>query len=290
MLPRRNNQTKIRRLGLNRKKFIYSAKSYNNPFFGHRQSAIKSGASPISGKLIAAALTIVVIVLIWLIFFSSLFKIKDIVVNGVDENIAMEVKTLAYDISQNGLLSKNNLLFFNKSALTESLNEKYYLSELTIKRKLFHTLSITLKQEQEAAAWLEDSKYYLIDGDGQIISQIDPLNINRQVMPLIENLTSTKIDDRQANINTTTITYITNLFQEFKEQKHGFEIEKFVVDDSANTVKMSILGGPRIFFNTADDIVKQAEELDLVVREKLKDNFKNKEYIDLRFGNNVYIK
>jgi len=46
----------------------------------------------------------------------------------------------------------------------------------------------------------------------------------------------------------------------------------------------------KIFFSTTAAMKKQVAELDLIIKEKLKDNFKTKEYIDLRFGNNIYIK
>ena len=291
MLPGRNNFNKIRRLGLSRKNYVYSAKTYSNPFFrGQPTRLANSSGWPGKKRLIIISLITGGLIMVWLVFFSNLFKIYDIKVSGVDDNLAKEVAALAQGIAGDGLLNKNNLLLFNKDELVKSLNEKYYLDSLTVKRKLFHTLAINLHQERPVAVWLEAGKYYHLDDTGKIINQVDPLNISRQSLPLIENLTLLNLKERQVNISQAALDYVIGLFQEFKEQKHGFEIEKFIIDNNVNTVKMAILGGPKIFFNTATAIGQQAAELDLVIKEKLKDNFKTKEYIDLRFGNNIYIK
>jgi len=289
MLPGRNNFNKIRRLG--KKHYVYSAKTYRNPFFRRQATRlINPGGWPGRKRLTIISLITGGLIIIWLVFFSNLFKIYDIKVGGVDENMAKEVESLAREIARGGLLSKDNLLLFNKDELAKSLNEKYYLDSLIIKRKLFHTLAINLHQEQQAAVWLEQGKYYFLDDAGQVINQVDPLNISRQSLPLIENLTQIHLKERQANLSQASLSYIIGLFQEFKEQKHGPEIEKFIVDNNVNTVKMAVLGGPKIFFSTTAAMKKQVAELDLIIKEKLKDNFKTKEYIDLRFGNNIYIK
>jgi hypothetical protein len=80
------------------------------------------------------------------------------------------------------------------------------------------------------------------------------------------------------------------LFNEFKDKNHGFAIERFILDKDINTVKMAVLDGPKIYFNPEETVARQAARLDLIIKEKLKDTFKSKEYINLRYGNNIYIK
>lgn len=292
MLNNRNNFNKITRLGRNRKKFIYTKKTYANPFFRHKNTrTVEPGLFPTKTKLsIFAAITIVAI-LIWLLFFSTLFKINNIGVSGVNENMTKEVETIARQLAENRIIGKNNLLLYNKNELIKTLNEKYYLSDLTVKRKLLHTLTIELHEKQQAAVWVEDGQYYYIDGEGKTINQVDPLNINGAYYPIIENQTDIKISDRQTNVNKETIDYITKLFAEFKDKKHNFDIEKFIVDKDANTAKIAVLSGPKIYFNIKTPVEEQAAKLDLVIKEKFQNGFQAvKEYIDLRYANNVYIK
>jgi len=292
MLFRGNSFKRTNRLGANRRKYVYSAKAYKNPFFQNKRTAsIKPGWLKNKSKLAIFAVVIVISIIVWLLFFSTLFKIQKIEVSGVEGSLSGEIELIARGLAENRLVGKNNLLLYNKSDLSKILNEKYYLDNLIIQRKLFHTLTINLREKQQAAVWREDEQYYYIDGDGNIINQTDPLNINGRSYPLIENLTAVKIDGRKANINKEAIDYILNLFNEFKEKKHNFEIERFIIDKDVNTVKMAILAGPKIHFNIKASLAEQTAKLDLIVKDKLKNDFKTiKEYIDLRYANNVYIK
>ena len=242
-------------------------------------------------KLIILTAIIATLILLWLLFFSTLFKIRDIGVNGASETMAGEIKSIAQDLAVNRLIGKNNLLLYDTSDLSKILNEKYYLDNLTIKKKLFHTLAISLREKQPVAVWREAEQYYYLDGDGNVINQTDPLSINGSNYPLIENLTAVKIDGRQANINQEAVSYVLSLFNEFKENKHNFTVERFIIDKDANTVKMAILSGPKIYFNTKAPLAEQTAKLDLIIKDKLKNDFKlAKEYIDLRYTNNVYLK
>lgn len=292
MLINRNNFNRITRLGRNPKKFIYTKKKYSNPFFqSQKRGTVKTDIFSNKSKLIVFAIIITISILVWLLFFSTLFKIQNIEISGAGEIIAREVENIARDLAEDRLIGKNNLLLYNKSDLNKILNEKYYLDNLIIRRKPFHTLTISLHEKQQTAVWREDEQYYYIDADGNIINQTDPLNIDNNKYPLIENLTTVKIDGRKTNINKEAIGYILNLFNEFKDKKHNFEIERFIVDKDVNTVKMAILSGPKIYFNIKASIEEQTVKLDLIIKDKLKNDFKTiKEYIDLRYANNVYMK
>ncbi|MFH1255566.1 MAG: cell division protein FtsQ/DivIB [bacterium] len=289
---RGNGIKKINRLGYNKKKYIYSAKNYKNPFFQSKKSP-SAGRGRMSNKtkLAIFASVIAMAIIIWLLFFSALFKIQTIEISGIGGNLSGEVELIAKNVAEHRLIGKNNLLLYNKSELAKQLNEKYYLDNLAIKRKFFHILKINLSEKKQSAVWREDDEYYYIDGDGNIISQTDPLNINGKIFPLIENMTDVKIDGRKANIDKETVDYILNLFNEFKENKRNFEIERFIVGQDSNTVKMAVLSGPKIYFNIKSPMPEQTAKLDLIIKNKLSDNIKSaKEYIDLRYANNVYIK
>ena len=274
-----------------KRKYLYSAKAYKNPFFQNKKrSLFGQGELKNKNKLIIFTFAVIGLIMVWLLFFSTLFKIQKIEVAGVQNNLASEIELIAKDLAENRLIGKNNLLLYNKSELSKILNEKYYLDSLSVKRKLLHTLTINLREKQQVAIWREEEQYYYLDSDGNIINQLDSLNINGSSYPLIENLTAIKIDGRKANISRETIEYILNLFNEFKDNKHNFKIERFIIDRDVNTVKMAVLAGPKIYYNIKMSAAEQTAKLDLIIKNKLKDEFKNKTYIDLRYANNVYIK
>lgn len=289
----RNNPNKYKRFsGVGKRRFIYSKKTYTNPFFRRKKTSLIRSNGFLSNKvkLIIFAAFIASLIFIWLLFFSTLFKIDKITISGAGDNLVKEIDSLARQVAADRLVGKNNLLLYDKSELSRILNDKYYLQNLTIEKKLFHTLKINLEEKRRLAAWREDDKYFYLDSEGKVINQTDPLNINSSRLPLIENLTEIKIEGRKANINKATIDFILALFNEFKDKKHGFQVERFILDKDINTVKMAVLAGPKIYFNLEEAAAKQAARLDLVIKEKLIDTFAAKEYINLRYGNNVYIK
>jgi len=288
----RNNPNKNKRFGSGKRRFVYSRKTYANPFFRRKNISLTGRSGVLSNKikLTIFAAIILIIIIVWLLFFSTLLKINNIEVKGAGESMTKGVGVLARQVAENRLLGKNNLLLYNKNELSRLLRDKYYLQSLNIEKKFFHTLKITLEEKQQAAVWREDDKYFYLDGQGNIISQVDTLSVDGSRLPLVENLTEIKIDGRQANINQPTLDFIMSLFNEFKDKKHGFDIEKFILDKDINTIKMATLAGPKIYFNLKQTVAEQATRLDLIIKEKLKDDFSSKEYIDLRYGNNIYIK
>jgi len=291
MLPASHKFKKLRFMRTGKRKYLYSAKAYKNPFFQNKKrSLFGQGELKNKNKLIIFTFAVIGLIMVWLLFFSTLFKIQKIEVAGVQNNLASEIELIAKDLAENRLIGKNNLLLYNKSELSKILNEKYYLDSLSVKRKLLHTLTINLREKQQVAIWREEEQYYYLDSDGNIINQLDSLNINGSSYPLIENLTAIKIDGRKANISRETIEYILNLFNEFKDNKHNFKIERFIIDRDVNTVKMAVLAGPKIYYNIKMSAAEQTAKLDLIIKNKLKDEFKNKTYLDLRYANNVYIK
>ncbi len=285
----RNNFNKTRRLGRNPRKFIYTRKTYANPFFRHRKTrTVKTGAFSNKIKLLIFALAVIIIILGWLLFFSTLFKIQNIEVAGVGDSLTKEIENLARGLTENRLIGKNNLLLYDKSELTRQLNEKYYLQNLSVKKKLLHTLKITLQEKQPAAVWREDDKYYYLDNEGKVITQVDPLNVNGNLYPLIDNLTDIKIEEKTANIKQPTIEYTINLFNEFKDNNIELKIERFIIDKDINTIKIAVIAGPKIYFNTKEAIAPQIDKLYRIIKNKTNDDLKNKEYIDLRFNRAYY--
>jgi hypothetical protein len=74
-----------------------------------------------------------------------------------------------------------------------------------------------------------------------------------------------------------------------KLPKNDIKFKYFQLPEKgSNEVRVVIDRGYSIYFNTQDDFDRQLANLKLVLNEKVKDKKIN--YIDLRFGNRVYIK
>ena len=269
-------------------------KRYPNPFFGQRKrKKIKINYLTWKIKLIALATILLLCAAAWFLLFSNYFNIKNININAneSDKTPKSDIADLIWGKTAKRrflLGSQNNIFLFNISQLSKELNEQYSLDELKIEKKLPNTLNITLKEKKYSAVWQKVDKYYYIDNSGNVISEASPLEIKRESYPLIQGrgeavVAGKKIENQNENIN-----YTIKLFYDIKNTEKLFVIESFIIDDEVNTVKMAINQGPEIYFNTKEDTVKQINKLYVLIKEKLKDDFFKKEYIDLRYGDRVY--
>jgi cell division septal protein FtsQ len=152
----------------------YYQKNLQNPFFKKRNGAKDNLARNI--KLIIIGLVVFAGLIIWVLFFSNLFLIKDIKINGLTRVSDFDVRTVTETQVNDGggnFLSQKNLLLFNDNKLQEDLKSKYNFSEITIKKKIFHELSIDIKEREYAYIWGEsDGGYYYIDKEAYLIEKI----------------------------------------------------------------------------------------------------------------------
>jgi len=274
------------------KKIDYHKKKYSNPYF-RRQRRKKIKIKPWSWrtKLIIFEIIIVAVSLIWFFCFSNIFTVDNINVSGAERISAKSIKELSWQQTRRRRFlfgSQSRLVLFNKNLLIKTLNRQYCLDSLAVKKKFPGTLIIEFKEKAYLAIWHELDSYYYIDGEGNIISEVGPLEIQQKDYPLIDNRGEGRVAGKKLNDSGEDISYAIKLFEEFKNNRHGFKIERFILENENNTIKMAIEQGPVIHFDTREEIEKQATKLQTIINEKLKDDFKQKEYIDLRFGDRVY--
>jgi hypothetical protein len=245
--------------------------------------------------------------LIWLIFSSAVFSINNVIVRGAIRIPPREIENLAWQQIRGKkfiFFTQNNIFSFSKKGLEEKLEENYSFEKLTINKDLPHTLIIDIQGKSYAFIWCEGEKYYYTDIDGYLINETNPLEIKQKKYPIIQNQGEEKIINDftgglgRINVDDNYINYIISLSGRFPSEKgeEGDEaetsdsliVEKFILDREINTVKMSLLDGPTVYFNTNEDQEKQIRKLMAIKEETLKNDFKNKSYIDLRHGDRVY--
>lgn len=280
-----------------KKKIInYSVKKYSNPFFARknkikRLSAIKPAFSwKIKAKIII--LFVLVIGMLAFLYFSSFFNIKHINISGNQKIASSEIEGIIRkqaDTKRFLIGSQNNINLFSKSQLSSKLKALYYFEKLSINKDLPGTLNLDIEERKFSLIWLEGEKYYYIDGSGNVFSEADPLEIKQDKYPLVENKREIKTDGINVNLGQEIIRFIMNLFNIFNEKYGDIKIDRFILDADINTVKILIQNGPLVYFDTAKDASAQINKL-IIIKEKLKNDFNNKQYIDLRYGDRVYYK
>lgn len=294
-----------------RRRIDYHNKNLINPFFQRRKRKkvyLSAKTWPGRKKLIIFGILILIVGLVWLICFSTIFTIEKIAVRGAARISAEEIENLVWQQTRTKrflFFPQTNLLVFAKKRIVKELKENYSFEKLIINKNLPHTLTLDIQEKSYAFIWCEADKYYYADADGYLINEINPLEIKQKKYPIIQNQAEEKIINNEGeggigkiDIDSNYINYVISLFNKLSSNPEGegdnvpgyqgLTIEKFIIDKEVNTVKMALVDGPTVYFNTNEDQEKQIKKLLIIKEEKLKDDFKNKNYIDLRYGDRVY--
>lgn len=275
------------------KKFNYFKKEYKNPFFDKNLNRRrKKSRIGIKSKLLSMLIFLIIGSSFWFIFYSPYFKIKNINITGLNimptdfiRNIVdKQLKEQKYLIIKN-----DNILFFSKNHLRDSISAEYNFNKINIDKKFPDTLNLNLEEKTFSLVWKEDKKCYYINDLGELAVEVQCDTAQGAQLPLIENRGEKKISNKLIPFEAK---YLDNIKAiSGKVFENNIKPEKYILDNDLNTVKVKIqLSSTLIYFNTDSDLDKQINKLNVLIKEKLKDDFSKKEYIDLRYGDNVYYK
>jgi len=273
-------------------KLHYSSKDYKNPFFDHKPKKNTSSDQNVILRIKYFAIfgTVLVIALFFYLLYSSIFRIKNVEIIGTGEMDKGEIQKISWETINDGVfvfLPKNSIIFFNEKKLNEKLNKNYFFDFLSIKKDYPDKIIIDFKEKQKSFIWIEDEKYFNADKGGFIIKEISPIDISDLSFPIIENKSKNKIENNTIKIDNAKISFSLELFEKFKNLTE-LKVEKFVLDDNQDVVKIKLINGPYLYFGKNLEIEKQINKLTTIKEAKLKSNFFEKEYIDLSFGDSVY--
>lgn len=280
-----------------KRKFDYSKKKYENPFFNlKRRTAVISSRPNFSfadkTKHLVIFAILGFILLIWLFAHWSYLQIDNIIVNGAENLPKGEIEKSARRQANKSIfyiLPQKNIIFFSKDELVNALKEEYNLGMVLIDKDWPNDIIINIEERPYAITWFEDEIYYRIDKNGNIISEADPLELKQENYPLVENKSEVKTDKKTVAINNRAEIML-SIFEKIKNFNSNFKIDRFILDNENNKISVKLIDGPEIYFNGAGDIDSQINKLSSIISEKLKNDFLNKQSVDLRYGDKVYYK
>lgn len=285
------------------KKRMYSQKIYGNPYFRKRR---KIRRLSLKVKLIIAGIIIILGGIFWLLLFHSFFIIDNIIIRGSSrveaEGERIEESKIKSLIKQQLLekrllfFNQNNIFAFNKKRAKKEILKKYYVSNLKINKKLPRTIEINFTEKIAAAVWSENDKYYYIDDAGDILYEIEALEINTEDFIILKN------KNEQSKIKTSGLTkkltvgegyidFCLMLARKVKDSDILLTYNIFIINEDESTAEIHLVQGPIIYFNIEENLDKQFKKLEILLTEKVKGEMLKKiEYIDLRFGDKIYYK
>lgn len=268
----------------------YSQKKYVNPYFKEKKKPIrKAPRAPIAWKRVGVIFLLLaaIIVLAWFLFFSSFFAVKDFVLEGGEGSKANTIIELAREQMQNSRFvfgSQKNIFLYDTAELTGKIKKEVNFLHLGITKKYPKKIIINLEARQAAAIWQESGNYSYVDSLGSIIKPALSEEIASSGLPLIDNIGEQRANKENIANAGVILDFAAKLNNEFRDGRYGFEIDRYLVDNQTDSLKMKIKNGPQVIFNLTKDLSEQITRLDILIKDKLKDDFLKKQYIDLRFG------
>lgn len=263
-------------------------------------------------KIVKAGAIILVIAIIlfiaWFLLFSKIFEFSKVNINLQSTEYYNAVNEIINNqLEDKNIIKQNNFFTLSKDRLIDSINstieDVFY--EIDIKKHFPNELDITLKERVPEIVFINNLGRFYFDENGILVSteinkakksaKVDKNDkeddeLNKEIINYVEEVyLGQDIELKNENVNKNMVSFLTKVRS--KLQNKSIEITKIyleVINDLKVVVTTSV--GYDIYFNISDDIDTQIENLDIVIKDKIQDNIRKIQYIDLRFESKIYYK
>lgn len=266
----------------------YQVKKIDNPFFNRRAKREERLSKNL--KITMTVFVALLIFIFWFLFYSPLFVVKKIKINGLTRINSTEINNLVFSqISERRafIFPANNFFAFSTKKIDQQITSKYNFADIKVSKKIPNTIIVDISERPCALIWenTTDSCYF-IDPDGYLIKEIGVQPNDRNKLPVIRDERGINVDGNKIGLDRQYLDFMLELYH--KINATDLKIDKFVIDKDPNTLRVNLKDGPFLMFSLKDDQDKQLNKLITLRREKLKDSFKNIKYFDLRYGDKVF--
>ena len=288
MFPFRSKKSQKKKSSIRRD---YQKKNFNNPFFNKKGKNKKR--RPWWRWLL---LLPVLVFLIFYLLSAPWLKISQVTVNGLGrlpESAILKNVTEQMSEPAGKFFKKENILLFNTNEAAATLLEEFNFSQIKISKSYFpNELTIKIEERPYAFVWIEEGKTYYSDSGGFIINDQEVSAEDLRRLPVIENQSQKKlIKDGVLDLPAEYLRYIFD-FKEATEIYPDLTISKFIVpqqDVKLKSLRVLFTDGLLAYFSIDSDIEDKLLALEVVKKEKIKDNLSSISYLDLRYGDKIFI-
>lgn len=219
--------------------------------------------------------------LIYILFLSSAFNIKDVKIEGYSNpSLIQEI----VDSHTANHYHRNNLILFDKKELEGAIKGDSGVRSIKIIKVYPSTLKIEVEQSVPKLIWVTGGESYEIDDRGYVIGKKENKNL-----PHVYDLLNidTGLGERVAS--PTFINYITNVNDNFKSIT-GVEINKIIIYDLLSDVRVKSKDSWTVYLNASKDPISQLENLSRILTEAKESGHKRLKYIDMRLETRIFYK
>lgn len=249
----------------------------------HRRSRIKKKGSFLKNRFFWLGLSIAVFVelVLYVVVLFPFFQIQEVRVEG---NVAISENKIKSVVLQN--LWKRFLFFPTASILladTRGIRDDLLLAlvelkTVSIRRKLPDVLAVSVQEKRTVALWCQD-RCFALDKEGIAFKEVD-LSPD---FPIVGSLKEVPENLGETIVQKDALLAILDFSREVN-------VSSFTII-SENQINANISEGWSIYFTHTMDLSWQITKLQTVLENKIPlEKRKKLEYIDVRFGDQAYIK
>ena len=247
-------------------------------------------------RMMQIRLIIVAVVVILLIAgFSYLshhksMKIETVLVEGqeyIQEGEVISLVTEKLKGSYMWLFSRSNIFIYPRGAIRKELQDTFSsIDTVRLRFVNIHTVKVQIEEFQSVATWCNDDSCYFMNEEGMLFVE-EPLIHTHAFVKYGGGITDEPLN--QTYISKKTFTDLQN----FVKLLRRLEIETVsITTENSEEFTITTESGATILIDSNDDVLNVFDNLQTVMTQDAinKAQFKNIEYIDLRFGNRVFYK
>lgn len=263
----------------------YRSQNYRNLLIARDKEKTKKRAFAIVFSVSLAIL----IGLGYFLFFSPVFKIKNIKINGLEkikkENIEQIINKYL-EKNKMVIFSRKNFWIFNKDELRGLIFERYYFDSFEIKKKLPSSVIINLKEKQAVVNWLTNNLCFHLDPSALVVEFCEENN----GFVTIKNLLDEPLKVGDYAIESWELKQIIELFNAIKTSIRS-QLQLTQIEKDGDLLNFNTVEGVILKFNMLLSNGEQLSRLNVLInQDDIKNNLTKLEYIDLRFGEKIYYK
>ncbi|MFA5155200.1 MAG: hypothetical protein WC453_02095 [Patescibacteria group bacterium] len=267
----------------------YQRKNLRNPFFHHRPE----GKGRRLWRWLVPGGAVLVIGLIWFVLAAPFWRLAEIRISGLSRVPSSELEKIVWRQAANSrwlFFKQDNIFLFDRASATAAILADYNFSGVEINQAWPRALEIKVSERPYAFIFQEGNLLSYASADAYLIREPAVQEADRKKYFILENQNpGTLLGPKdKINISRDYLDFIMDLHQNLTTYPE-LPVERFIIDQELNTVKVKFANGPQVYFNVKDTAAKQIQLLLLVKKEKIKDNFSRTNYIDLRFGGRIFI-
>lgn len=239
--------------------------------------------SLLRGYLLKFLTLFLIIGAIYIIFFSPIFKIQNIIIEGNQEIKQDQIQEITDKIIKNSFLG-NNLMFIPTEKIQKEIDNIFLIKKAEILKRWPNQLIIKIEERTPALIWVTKEKYF-VDYDGFVIKKVDK-EIN---LPIVIDKKEIEIFEGQKIVSQNFVQFIKELYKNLP-LKTSYTIDSILIEEVTFDIEVRTQQGIVLYFTTENPLEIQLNRLKDSLNEIEKRGDRVVYYIDLRLKDKVFYK